>query len=52
MWTEPDIFLEIQCPTGEDFEIDPFGSLISTPDDDTQWTGTAASIDIASIAKS
>ena len=36
LWTEPDIFLEIQCPTGEDFEIDPFGSLISTPDDDVQ----------------
>lgn len=34
LWTEPDLFLEVQCPGGEDFEIDPFGSLISTPDDD------------------
>jgi len=36
LWTEPDIFLEIQCPTGEDFEIDPFGSLISSLDDDVE----------------
>lgn len=36
LWTEPDVFLEVQCPTGEDFEIDPFGSLITTPDDDVE----------------
>jgi hypothetical protein len=34
LWTEPDLFLEVQCPGGEDFEIDPFGSLITASDDD------------------
>jgi hypothetical protein len=34
LWTEPDLFIEVQCPDGEDFEIDPFGSLITTSHDD------------------
>ena len=34
IWGQNDVFLEIQCPDGHDFEVDPFGALVTTPDDD------------------
>jgi hypothetical protein len=34
MWQESDVFLEVQCPDGYDFEVDPFGSTTTRPDDD------------------
>jgi hypothetical protein len=34
MWRESDVFLEVQCPDGYDFEVDPFGSASTRPDDD------------------
>jgi hypothetical protein len=33
-WQGDDVFLEIQCPDGFDFEIDPYGSTTMRPDDD------------------
>jgi hypothetical protein len=34
LWGEPEVFIEVQCPDGEDFEVDAYGTLVTTPDDD------------------
>jgi hypothetical protein len=34
LWRENDVFFEVQCPDGYDFEVDPFGSATTRPDDD------------------
>jgi hypothetical protein len=33
-WSGDDVFMEIQCPDGQDFEVDPYGSTTMRPDDD------------------
>jgi hypothetical protein len=34
LWQEDDVFLEVQCPDGYDFEVNPFGEATTRPDDD------------------
>jgi hypothetical protein len=34
VWGHDDVFLEVQCPDGQDFEVDAFGSMITAQDDD------------------
>jgi hypothetical protein len=34
MWQGEDVFFEVQCPDGYDFEVDPYGSAKTRPDDD------------------
>lgn len=34
VWGREGVFIEVQCPDGVDFEVDPFGSVVTKPDDD------------------
>jgi hypothetical protein len=34
LWSRGGVFLEVQCANGYDFEVDPFGAMVATPDDD------------------
>lgn len=33
-WSKDDVRIEVQCPNGYDFELDPFGGMTTAADDD------------------
>ncbi|MGD8375681.1 MAG: hypothetical protein PVF68_06035 [Acidobacteriota bacterium] len=33
-WSKDDVRIEVQCPNGYDFEMDPFGAMTTAADDD------------------
>ena len=34
LWGQHQVFIEVRCPDGTDFEVDPFGTVVTVPDHD------------------